>query len=79
MGREGAESGAGDEAEAEGGADDSHRLRSLGPGGDVGDSGGSHGEVSAECAGHDAREQEEPERAAQHPNQIAEGRARHGQ
>ena len=70
--RERAKHRAGDEAEAEGGANDAHRARAFLSRGDVGDGGRRDGEIAAERAADEAREEEQPERAAAHPDQIAE-------
>ena len=78
MGGEGADGGAGDEAEAEGGADEAHGLGAFGARGDVGDGGGGDGEIAAEGAADEAGEQEEPKRAAERPEQVTEGGAGDG-
>ena len=54
-------------------AHDPHRARALLARGHVGDRGGRDREVAAEGPAHDARDDEEPERAADEPDQVAEG------
>ena len=78
VGGEGADRRTGDEAEAEGGADEAHGFGALGARGDVGDRCGGDGEVAAKRPADEPREEKHPERAAEHPHEIAEGGAGDG-